>query len=106
MRTTATLDEASRQNFIGRLENERLLIAEKAQSHDQNYHHFLMKNLNSLVGLVHDHRDQAQFLHQREGFRSGADAWAFAAREVEVALNELRRQSLEFNESNQLTEVV
>ena len=96
-------DEPTRQNFIARLENERLLIAEKAQSHDQNYHHFLMKNLNSLVGLIHDHRDQAQFLHQREGFRSGADAWAFAAREIEWALNELKRQSAEYqSELNQL----
>ena len=102
---TATLDEASRQNFIGRLENERLLIAEKAHAHNANYHYFLLKNLNSLVGMVHDHRDQAAFLHAREGFRAGSAAWECAAREVEWVLNELKRQSAEFqSESNQLKE--
>ena len=98
-----TLDQASRLNFIARLEQERLGIAEKAQSHDANYRYFLMKNLKQIVGLSIDHRDQAAFLHAREGFRSGADAWAFAAREVEWALNELRRQSAEYqSESTQL----
>ena len=102
---TATLDEASRQNFIGRLENERLLIAEKAHSHNANYHYFLLKNLNSLVGMVHDHRDQAAYLHAREGFRAGSAAWECAAREVDWALAELKRQSAEYAEQlNQLKE--
>ena len=100
---TATLDEASRQNFIGRLENERLLIAEKAHAHNANYHYFLLKNLNSLVGMVHDHRDQAAYLHAREGFRAGASAWECAAKEVVWALAELQRQSAEYqSELNQL----
>lgn len=98
-----TLDQASRLNMINRLEQERLLIAEKAQAHNANYHYFLLKNLNSLVGMVHDHRDQAAFLHAREGFRAGSAAWECAAKEVEVALNELRRQSDEYAEQlNQL----
>ena len=75
---TATLDEASRQNFIGRLEQERLGIAEKAKSHDANYRYFLLKHLNSVIGRVIDHRDHAAFLHTREGFRSGASAWECA----------------------------
>ena len=97
-------DEPTRLNFIGRLEQERLGIANKAEVQASNYHAFLLKNLNHVVGLVFDHRDQAAFLHTREGHRAGTAALECAAKEIDWALAELRRQSQEFNESNQLTE--
>ena len=38
---TATLDEASRQNFIGRLEQERLGATGKVKAAESNFRSFL-----------------------------------------------------------------
>ena len=102
---TATLDEASRQNFIGRLEQERLGATGKVKAAESNFRSFLLKNVHHVVGLVIDHRDMSAFLHQREGHRAGLNAAHSAVAEIDWVLNELNQQSDEYqSELNQLKE--
>ena len=105
MRTTATMDEASRQNFIGRLEQERFGATGKVKTAESNFRSFLLKNVHHVVGLVIDHRDMSAFLHQREGHRAGLNAAHSAVAEIDWVLDELKRQSAEYAEQlNQLKE--
>ena len=103
MRTTATLDEPSRLNMIGRLEQERQNTVGKITAHESGYRWFLLKNLNYLIGFVQDHRDVSQFLHSREGYRSGLVALKMTLDELDWMLAELKQQSAEYqSESTQL----
>jgi hypothetical protein len=87
---TATLDEASRQNFIGRLEQERLGATGKSESRRIEFQKFFIEKRPTRSRIGRGPPRYVGVFTPREGHRAGLNAAHSAVAEIDWVLDELK----------------